>query len=179
MKGTLINSYAPDFELPGVDDEVHHLAKYLQRFQAVIVIFMSNSCPYVESYLDRIKALQTDLQGVGVTLVGINANDPNQSPEDSFDNMKIFSQEQNLNFPYIRDVTQDVAHCFGTETTPEAFLLDKRGVLRYRGSLDDNPESPQAVTINYLANAVSQLLAGEAIAPETTPPIGSPIRWRQ
>ncbi|MBS0018318.1 MAG: thioredoxin family protein [Arthrospira sp. SH-MAG29] len=179
MKGTLINSYAPDFELPGVDDEVHHLARYLQKFQVVIVIFMSNSCPYVQSYVGRMKALQTYLQTVGATIVGINANDPLQSPPDSFEQMKIFAQEHDLNFPYIRDVTQDVAHCFGAETTPEAFVLDNQGILRYRGGLDDNPESPEAVTINYLKNAVCQLLDREAIAPETTPPIGSPIQWRR
>ncbi|AMW27599.1 MULTISPECIES: thioredoxin family protein [Arthrospira] len=179
MKGTLINSYAPDFELPGVDDEVHHLARYLQKFQVVIVIFMSNSCPYVQSYVGRMKALQTYLQTVGATIVGINANDPLQSPSDSFEQMKIFAQDHDLNFPYIRDVTQDVAHCFGAETTPEAFVLDNQGILRYRGGLDDNPESPEAVTINYLKNAVSQLLASVAIAPETTPPIGSPIQWRR
>lgn len=29
MTGTEINNYAPDFELLGVDGQVHHLTKYL------------------------------------------------------------------------------------------------------------------------------------------------------
>ena len=40
MQGILINSYAPDFELPGVDDEVHHLARYLEEYRAVVFGFI-------------------------------------------------------------------------------------------------------------------------------------------
>ena len=73
--GTPINGYAPDFELPGVDEEVHHLARYLEKFRAIAVIFMCNHCPYVQLYLNRIKELQADFQDRDVTLIGINAND--------------------------------------------------------------------------------------------------------
>jgi hypothetical protein len=38
-------------------------------------------------YLDRLKALQAEFEPQGVTLIGINANDANQFPEDSFDAM--------------------------------------------------------------------------------------------
>ena len=49
--GTTIGSYAPDFELPGIDNAVHHLARYLERSKAVGVVFMCNHCPYVRLYL--------------------------------------------------------------------------------------------------------------------------------
>jgi len=45
-----IGHYAPDFELPGIDDTVHHLARYLEKFQAVGVVMMRNHCPYVHPY---------------------------------------------------------------------------------------------------------------------------------
>ena len=178
MKGTLINNYAPDFELPGIDDQVHHLARYLDDYRAVAVIFMCNHCPYVRLYLNRLKQLQQELIDQGVTLVGINANDAKQYPDDSFENMKIFSTEQRLNFPYIRDVTQDVAHCFGAERTPEVFLLDHQGILRYRGLIDDQPDSPETVQVPYLKNAIAQLLNNEPINPATTEAIGCSIKWR-
>jgi len=178
MKGTPINSYAPDFELPGVDDEVHHLARYLERFRAVIVVFMSNCCPHVRSSLEGLKGLQTQLQPQEVTLVGINANDATRSPEDSFEKMKAFADSNDLNFPYIRDVNQDVAQCFGARTTPEAFLLDHQGILRYRGSIDKAPEETGGATPGSLRAAVAQLLRGEAIEPAVTPPVGTPIQWR-
>ena len=178
MKGTPINSYAPDFELPGVDDEVHHLARYLERFRAVIVIFMSNCCPHVRSCLEGLKGLQAELQSQDITLVGINANDATRSPEDSFEKMKAFADSNDLNFPYIRDVNQDVAQCFGAQTTPEAFLLDNQGILRYRGSIANAPDSASGAISGPLHAAVAQLLRGEAIDPAMTPPVGTPIQWR-
>ncbi|MDY6806932.1 MAG: thioredoxin family protein [Cyanobacteriota bacterium] len=178
MSGTEINSYAPDFELPGVDDEVHHLARYLDNYRAVGVIFMCNHCPYVGLYLDRLKQLQGELEPQGVTLIGINANDAEKYPEDSFESMKAFAAEKELNFPYIRDVTQDVAHSFGAGTTPEAFLLDREGKLRYRGLIDDNADDPDGVKESYLRRAIAQLQSGETVNPTATEAIGCSVKWR-
>ena len=66
--GTPIDGYAPDFELPGVDDEVHHLARYLEKFRVIGVIFMCNHCPYVHLYLNRLKEIQADFQTQKVIL---------------------------------------------------------------------------------------------------------------
>lgn len=177
--GTPIGSYAPDFELPGTDDAVHHLARYLEKYRAVGVIFMCNQCPYVGLYLNRLQQIQTDFQQEGFTLIGINANYASSHPEESFDKMKDFAEHHQLNFPYLRDPTQDVACSFGVERTPEAFLIDSKGVVRYSGSIDDNAEKPEAVQVSYLRNAIAQLLKGEAIDPAVTKPIGcSLIEWR-
>ncbi|MCG5057332.1 MAG: thioredoxin family protein [Limnoraphis sp. WC205] len=178
MKGTAINSYAPDFELPGVDGEVHHLARYLERYRAVAVIFMSNQCSNVLLYLERLKQLQQEYADQGVTLVGINANDAIRSPEDNFEKMKEFAQGNHLNFPYIRDVTQDVANCFGARVIPEVFLLDQQGIICYRGQIDDNPDSAESISRPYLKQAIAQLLQGEVIEPSITEAVGESIQWR-
>lgn len=177
--GTPINGYAPDFELPGVDEEVHHLARYLEKFRAIGVIFMCNHCPYVQLYLNRMKELQAEFQDRGVTLIGINANDANQYPDDSFDNMKAFATNNQLNFPYIRDVAQDVAESFGASQTPEVFLLDQDGKLRYKGLIDDNADDAGSVQVSYLRSAIDQLLSDESVEPTTTEAIGCSIKWRE
>ena len=174
-----IGTYAPDFELPGTDGEVHHLARYLENFRAVGVIFMCNHCPYVRLYLDRLKQLQADFRDRGFMAIAINPNDAIQYPDDSFENMKAFAEGHELNFPYIRDVTQDVAHCFGAQKTPEVFLLDKSGVVRYWGQIDDNPNDPQAVQVAYLRRAIAQLLDGETVTLASTDPVGCSVKWRQ
>ncbi len=179
MNGTSINDYAPDFELPGVDGSVHHLARYLEKYKAVAVIFMANQSASVIEYIERLKQLQQEYLPQGITLVGINANDATRSPEDSFEQMKTFAQTYQLNFPYIRDMNQDVAQSFGAMKTPEVFLLDQQGILRYRGQIDNHPQSPQAVTKTYLKTAINQLLAGQPITPAETETRGVPIQWRQ
>ncbi len=177
--GTPIGSYAPDFELPGVDGSVHHLAQYLKQFKAVGVVFMCNHCPYVRLYIDRLKQIQTDFEAQGVTLIGINPNDETRYPEDNFESMKRFATEYQLNFPYLRDITQDVAEAFGAERTPEVFLLDQAGVLRYSGSVDDNVQNPAGVKAPYLREAIANLLGDSPITAATTSPVGCSLKWRQ
>lgn len=176
MKGTMIGGHAPDFELPGIDNKVYHLGKYLEEYQAVVVIFMSNICPFVGSYVERLKEIQADFASQKVILIGINSSDGNQHPEDSLEKMKIFAQEQQLNFPYIRDVTQDVARTFGANITPEAFLLNHEGILIYRGLIDDNIDQPDAVQTAYLRQAIHQLLKGDNIVPSLTTATGCPLK---
>ena len=176
MNGIAINNYAPDFELPGVDDEVHHLARYLEKFKVVCVIFLSNQCPEVNYYVDRIKQLQKDFQDQGLIIIGMNANDSTISPIDSFEKMKEFATNNELNFPYIRDVTQDVAVSFGANKTPQAFLLDHEGKLQYSGLIDDNVNQPAAVKVAYLRQAIAQLLKGEVATPSNTEAIGCSIK---
>lgn len=173
-----IGKYAPDFEIPGVDGNVHHLARYLERFRAVGVVIMCNHCPYVRLYLERLKRIQTDFGSQGFTLIGINPNDEQQFPEDSYEQMKQFATEQQLNFPYLRDVTQDVARGFAADRTPQVFLIDQLGVIRYSGSIDDNPQNSDAVQQPYLRNAIQQLLAGNTISAAATSPVGCSVKWR-
>lgn len=176
--GTSIGAYAPDFELPGTDGAVHHLARYLESHRAIVVVFMCNHCPYVKLYLDRLKQLQEAVRSQGVTLIGINSNDDQQFPDDSYENMKTFAAENQVNFLYLRDVTQDVASAFGAQKTPHVFLLNQQGILCYKGAIDDNAQTPSAVTQSYLQDAIAAVLKGEAISPTSTDPVGCSVKWR-
>lgn len=176
--GTQIGGYAPDFELPGTDGTVHHLAHYLEQSRAVAVVFMCNHCPYVKMYLERLKQIQSDFNPQDLTLIGINPNDAEQFPEDSFEKMKRFTAANQVNFPYIRDVTQEVAHTFGATKTPHVFLLNQQGVLCYNGAIDDNPQDSRSVKTNYLRDAIAKVLTGETIVPTSTDPIGCSVKWR-
>lgn len=176
--GTPVGGYAPDFELPGTDDSVHHLARYLERHQAVGVVFMCNHCPYVRLYLERLKQLQQEFEPQGLTLIGINPNDADRYPDDSFENMKSFAAAHQLNFPYLRDVTQDVAQSFGATTTPHVFLINRDGVICYSGGIDDNVQDASSVTVPYLRNAIQQVLEGASVVASQSQPIGCSVKWR-
>ena len=175
--GTPIGSYAPDFEVPGVDDSVHHLARYMEKYRVIGVIFMANQCPYVEGLLDELKTLQNEGETQGVTLVGINANSARQSPDESFDRMKEFAGSRQLNFPYLRDVTQDVARCFGARQTPDIFLLNDEGRLCYRRQLSSENEAVGSLMAD-LRQAIADIIANRPVALATPGrSVGSPIQW--
>ncbi|MEH2286684.1 thioredoxin family protein [Nostoc sp.] len=175
---TPVGSYAPDFELPGIDGQVHHLRRYLEKFRAVGVISMCNHCPYVERYLGRLKNIQAEFALKGFTLIGLNGSNVDYNTRSSFENMKAFARHHQLNFPYLWDSTQDVTGSFGATKTPTAFLIDKNGIVRYKGKIDSYPQEPLSVGEDYLRTAIASLFRGEEIVIPQTEPVGTTLIWR-
>jgi peroxiredoxin len=170
-----IGNYAPDFELPGIDQKVYHLGNYLRGFEAIAVVFMSDLSE-VNQYIERLKQLQTDFGGQKFTVIGI---DPNYSVKPIAENIKAmqkYAQAKQLNFPYLRDSNQDVAKAFKTRVLPTVYLLDSEAVIRYQGKIDDGAESGQ--NHHYLRNSVVAMLAGERIERNYVDPVGIDINWR-
>ena len=52
-----------------------------------------------------------------------DVNDPKYGEEDSFDNMKLFSEKNNFVFPYVYDETQSVGREYNAVCTPDFFGL--------------------------------------------------------
>ncbi len=174
---TPIGSYAPDFELPGIDNQVHHLSRYLEKFRAVGVIAMCNHCPYVNLYLERLKNIQAEFAPQGFTLMGMNGSATQQITE-NLDQMKAFAQSHQLNFPYLLDSTQDVTRSFGASKTPMAFLVDKNGIVQYKGQIDNHPQEPSSLGEDYFRDAIAALFKGQAINLPETEPAGTSLIWR-
>jgi peroxiredoxin len=172
-----IGKYAPDFELPDIHGTVHHLTRYLETWQVIAVVMLSHRCPDVRSCIQELNAIQSEFASQRVMVIGMNANDEEQVPEDSYGQMKAFAETYTIQFPYLRDVTQDVARTFGAETTPQAFLIDNTGKIRYIGALRHSSDPSQPAK-PYLREAIAHLLAGEPIAVPITQATGCPIRWR-
>ena len=171
-----IGEHAPGFTLRGVDRKTHSLGDYKDK-KAVAVVFSCNHCPTVKDYEDRMVQIQKDYMNKGVVLVAINPNDSIKYPEDSFENMIVRAREKHFNFPYLRDEDQSVARAFGAERTPEVFLIDSRGMLRYHGRIDDSRD-PKNVKSPDLRNALDALLAGRSISVVETEPHGCTVKWR-
>jgi peroxiredoxin len=172
-----IGGKAVDFNLPGIDGNNHSLTEY-SRSDIVAVIFSCNHCPYVRAWEDRMVQIQSDYAGRGVRLIAINANDATKYPDDSFDKMKERSREKRFNFPYLYDESQQVAQAYGAERTPEVFLFDKAGTLRYHGVIDDNYDDPKGVRVKFLRLAIDATLRGEAPETAETKPVGCTIKWK-
>ncbi|MEE9251961.1 MAG: thioredoxin family protein [Thermodesulfobacteriota bacterium] len=173
-----IRDTAPDFTLPGTDGKQHGLADYAE-YKALVVIFTCNHCPYVKAYDDRIIALQDEFKERGVMFIGINSNEDRNYPEDSFDNMVKKAKEKGLNYPYLRDETQETAHAYGASHTPQIFVFDGGRKLRYKGKIDDNWRDPSGVRERFLSDALSELLEGGDVQNPETYAIGCTIKWQR
>ncbi|CAE6495009.1 thioredoxin family protein [Candidatus Nitrosotenuis uzonensis] len=167
---------APDFELLGIDDKKHSLASY-KNYDALLVIFMCNHCPYVKAKVDAINEIQNKF-GDRVAVVGINSNDSIAYPDDSFDNMKKFAAEKGIKFSYLVDDTQQVAKRYGAVCTPDPFLFDKNRKLVFHGRIDNAMKPEDKATEKTMILNIEKLLAGNQIAKDFDPSIGCSIKWK-
>ncbi|MEM6613512.1 MAG: redoxin domain-containing protein [Cyanobacteria bacterium P01_C01_bin.72] len=172
-----IGNYAPDFEIPGIDQEVYHLGSYRRQFEAIAVVFMGDT-PETDQYLNRLKQIQADFGGEKFTMMGINSNHYDRPIAASMDEMQKYAQANDLNFPYLRDSTQDVAKGFKAKVIPTVYLLDSDAVIRYQGRIDDCAESAAEVKHHYLRNSVETMLSGGKITRDYIAPVGTEINWR-
>jgi peroxiredoxin len=167
---------APDFALMGVDGKKHSLASY-GDYEAVLVIFMCNHCPYVKAKVGAIDEIATKFKGK-VAVVGINSNDSAAYPDDSFENMKKFAAERGIRFFYLVDETQQVAKKYGAVCTPDPFLFDKERRLAFHGRIDNAMKPEDKATEKTMIANIEKLLDGQQIAKDFDPSIGCSIKWK-
>ncbi len=172
-----LGTKAPEFNLKGVDGSFYSLSGF-RNAQGLLIIFICNHCPYVKATIQRFIAIQKDFASRGIQLVGISSNNAVKYPEDSFENMKKFSEEQGFNFPYLYDETQEVAKAYDAVCTPDIYLFNSNKKLVYHGRLDDNWEYPEKVQENSLRKAIDEYLSNGKITGEQFPAMGCSIKWK-
>ena len=108
----------------------------------------------------------------------ISSNDAKQFPDDSFQEMVKRSKEKQFNFPYLYDESQEIATLYGAERTPEVFVFDASGILKYHGTIDDNYENESEVEKSFLKEAIENIINEKNPNPSITEPIGCTIKWK-
>lgn len=168
---------APDFSLPAADGKTYSLADFKDK-KVLVIVFMCNHCPYVQAVLPRLITLQKEFEPRGAQLIGINSNDEKKYTDDSFEMMVKFAKERGMNFPYLRDESQNMAKAGGAVCTPDIFVYDEARGLFYHGRIDDNWQDESAVTRHELADALETLLRGEKPSADQNPSMGCSIKWK-
>ena len=166
---------APDFSLKGTDDKIHSLNDYTQK--GLLVIFMCNHCPYVKAKIEAIKEIHEKFKGQ-ISLVGINSNDSEKYPDDSFDSMKAVVDEKGIAFDYLVDETQEIAKKYGAVCTPDPFLFDSNRKLVFHGRIDDAMNPDAIAKERVMINNIEKFLNGKKIEKDFDPSIGCSIKWK-
>ncbi|WP_254543634.1 thioredoxin family protein [Halomarina pelagica] len=188
---------APNFALPDTDGEERSLADFADR-EALLLVFTCNHCPYARAKFDLLNDLAEEYDEVAV--VGINPNDAEEYPEDSFDRMVELVDDGTIRYDaYLRDESQEVARAYGAVCTPDPFLFARREGsearrasesasgdepraefrLAYHGRLDDALDPDADPTEFYVREAIDAVLAGEDVDLEFMPSRGCSIKWRE
>jgi peroxiredoxin len=170
-----IGAPAPTFALPDTEGITYTPGEA----PATVVVFTCNHCPYALAWHDRIVALAHDYSQRGVRVLAINPNDAIRYPRDSTEAMRARVQGGEFDgVPYLRDESQEVAHAYDAETTPDVFVLDAAGHLRYRGAPDGDYEDASQRAV-FLREALDAILADRDPELAQTPPVGCSIKWRE
>jgi len=69
-----------------------------------------------------------------------------------------------------------VGKLYGARTPPHLYVIDKEGVLRYNGAID-NGNGRERGDMNYVVNAVKKIVNGETVSPDTTRPYGCSVKY--
>ena len=123
---------AHDFKLKSTEGKILSLAD-VKGEKGTLIMFICNHCPYVKAVTKDIVEDCKKLKDIGINSVAICANDAENYPEDSYENMIKFSKENQFGFPYLVDETQEIAKTYDAVCTPDFFGYNKDLELQYRG----------------------------------------------
>ena len=174
--GLALGGKAPEVgQLLATDGQTYSLSSFADA-RLLVVVFISNGCPTVRAYEDRLAGIQRLYGDRGVQVMAVNANNPHLSPTDAYAEMVARAEKRRLAFPYLKDDGGKAARAFGAVCTPHAFVLDEQRTLRYQGRIDDARNAEQVASPD-LDNAVADLLAGRSPSTPVTDPFGCAIVW--
>jgi peroxiredoxin len=137
-----------------LDDLVHAPDR-----RGAVLVFVSARCPYVAQARQPLGDLFRQYGGK-VVFAGINSNQNESAADVKTD------AAYNFPFPILRDEGSKVADLYGAERTPEVFLIDAKGVIRYHGGVAD------------LGAALGDFAAGRTVAKSEAKAFGCTIKRR-
>ena len=169
-------------EMPNIDDKLQSVNGYsyslgsISEKNGVIVIFTSNTCPFVIKWEDRYTIVEELAKKNNLGLAYINSNYKKRDGDDSFEKMKEHAKKYNYRASYLLDTESKLANSFGAKTTPHIFMFNREHQLVYKGAIDDNYEDINKVKEFYLKEAMEQLANGKKIKVSETDPVGCSIK---
>jgi len=175
----ILGEIAPDFALPDVDGREHRLSKY--RGKIVVLEWFNPNCRFVAyAYAEGpLREMHERYSAAGVVWLAINSISPEQAGADAATN-RAFAAQHRLRTPILFDTTGVVGRSYGAKTTPHLFVINERGLLVYRGALDNAPlgrVESTASKINYVEAAIADLKSGHGVTMSDVRPYGSGVRY--
>lgn len=162
-----IGETVPDFSATAIDGTPVSLDDGLRTHGVVVVLFLSTVCPYANYLGDHVGQLAEEYRSGGVLFVGVNSNQF-ETAEEIAKNAKTHGQT----FPIIHDPHASIADRLGASCSPEAYVIDQEGRLRYHGWVQSKLRSPD------LQRAIDAVLGGKPVRLANTKPFGCAIDRR-
>ncbi len=168
---------AENFQLNSTKNKIISLSD-IKGENGTIIMFICNHCPYVKAVIKEVVEDCKKLEKNGIKAVAICSNDVKNYPEDSFENMIKFSINNEFNFPYLIDESQEIAKNYGAVCTPDFFGYNKNLELQYRGRIRELKDlKPVGNGESDLYKAMKQISETGNGPKDQVPSMGCNIKW--
>lgn len=167
-----VGSPAPDFSLVDENGTAHKLSDY--KGKMVVLEWTNQDCPYVKRHYeaDTMEKLSAHFQKDVVWLAVNSTRDNTPGATQSW------KTDQGFEYATLQDPEGTVGHLYGARTTPDMFVIDADGVLRYSGAIDDDPRGSADAPSNYVRSAIQAVMASNDPDPSETRPYGCSVKYQ-
>ncbi len=154
-----IGQKVPEFALPDSGNKVHSLADFLKDGPVILAFFPFAFSGVCDKEMCTFRDSLSYPQGFHARVVGISV--------DSVFSLKAFAQTYSLPFPLLSDFNRKVTKLYGVLHDPwvalgyrgvakrSVFVVDSRGLLRYRWVTDVPTEEPPYSEVAKAAQKLS------------------------
>lgn len=154
--GAQVGMKAATFRLVDDDGKTRSLEDFAGR--VVVFEFWSFKCPPSAAYDERMAALDAKYRSRGVIILAVDSN-KNEPAEE----VRLNRVNRNLPFPVLMDQDGTLAESLGATHTPSVVILDGKGIIRYRGAIDNNKRAGERDRIAYTDDALDAVLSDRPV----------------
>lgn len=168
---------APAFELVDLDGKAHRLGDYAGK--VVVLEWFNPGCPFVVKHHQKrqtMSKLYAKYEDQGVVWLAINSGSAGKQGAGAEANQKA-KEDWNIPYPICLDESGDVGRAYEAKTSPHMYVIDREGVLRYAGAIDDERALDREPKVNYVEQALEAVLAGQEVEIKTSRPYGCSVKY--
>ena len=176
-----VGQAAPDFTATDTYGNTVHLSDF--KGKTVVLEWTNHQCPFVRKHYGsgNMQAHQKAARAEGVVWLSIISSAPGMQGYVTAEQANELTKERGADpSKVILDPKGTIGHLYDARTTPDMYVIDAKGVLRYMGAIDDTPTADPAdleTAHSYVTPAITAVLSGGTVDPAVTRPYGCSVKY--
>ena len=176
-----VGKTAPNFSLPDTNGKTLTLADFKGKY--IVLEWYQPDCPFVRKHYrsGNMRRLQKEYTAKGVTWLSIDSSAPGEEgnyPSEKLN--EIAKQDGAARTALLLDPSGEVGRSYGAKTTPDMFIIDPKGILVYKGAIDNKRSTDLAdvkTATNYVKGTLDAVMAGKTAPATATQPYGCSVKY--
>lgn len=173
-----VGSPAPDFVLKDTTGKEHTLSGYTSEGKIVVLEWTNPNCPYVKRHYEKYTTMKDTAAAYKDKVVWLAVNSTNPKHKD-FGAEKEAIKQWGIEYPVLIDSDGKVGKMYEAKTTPHMYVINSEGILVYAGAIDNDAQDKLEADkkVNYVKQAIEELLKGETVSQPETKPYGCGVKY--